>query len=66
VDKFLKFETICLFVKVAVVNLWQASELSLCKKPMGECLSYRSFCQKLIVKNFTFSLASTDILDFVF
>jgi len=46
-------------------NKFKASELNLCKKPMGECLSYRSFCQNLIVKNSTFSLASTDILDFV-
>jgi len=34
VDKFLKFETICLFVKVAVVNLCQTSELNLHKEPM--------------------------------
>ncbi|AVX43167.1 hypothetical protein [Campylobacter concisus] len=44
-EKISKFETICLFVKVAVVNLWQASELSLCKKPMGECLSYLGFAK---------------------
>ncbi|ERJ23847.1 hypothetical protein UNSW3_1222 [Campylobacter concisus UNSW3] len=43
-DKFLKFETICLFAKAEVVNLRQASELNLCKKPTGECLSYCSFC----------------------
>ncbi|MBS5830516.1 hypothetical protein [Campylobacter concisus] len=44
-DKFLKFEIICLFVKVAVVNLCQTSELNLCKKPMGECLSYLGFAK---------------------
>ncbi|QPH85643.1 hypothetical protein [Campylobacter concisus] len=44
-DKFLKFETNCLFVKVAVVNLWQASELNLCKKPMGRRLSCRVFAK---------------------
>jgi len=52
------------FAKVAVIKLWQMSELNLCKNHIGECLSYRSFCQNLIVKNSTFSLASTDILDF--
>jgi len=44
---------------------FKASELNLYKEPMGECLSYRSFCQNLIVKNSTFSLASTDVLNFV-
>lgn len=52
---FWLFNKKCLFAKVAVVNLWQASELNLCKKPMSECLSYRSFCQNLIAKNSRFS-----------
>ena len=52
------------FAKAEVINLRQVIELNLCKKPTGECLSYRSVCQNLIVKNSTFSLASIDALDF--
>lgn len=48
-DKFLKFETNCLFAK-GRSSKFKASELNLCKKPMGRRLSYCSFCQNLIVK----------------
>jgi len=64
-DKFLKFETICLFVKVTVVNLWQASELNLYYVVMSDThptLVFRKFnCKN---KKITFSLASTDVLGF--
>ena len=53
-DKFLKFETNCLFAK-GCGSKFKASELNLCKNHIGECLSYRSFLPKFNCKNSRFS-----------